>query len=96
MVQVEYVQSVPDQVLLDLIVERRVCHEARRLVDFNEPALTLAVEEDVHAEYLEAHGVLDVLRLRAAEQMCHRVDARHQCLHANLLDLLPHFIARLV
>jgi hypothetical protein len=29
------VQRIPDQILFDVVIEGRVCHEAGRLIDFD-------------------------------------------------------------
>ena len=44
------------------MIQWRVRHEARRLIDLDQPWFGFLIEEDVDAEDLEAELVLEVLR----------------------------------
>lgn len=96
LVQVQDMQRVPQEVLLDLVVERRLRHEAGRLVHFDQPGLETVVEEDVHAYYLKAERILNILWLRRPVYVSHCVNPCEESLHANLFDIVPHFLAAFV
>ena len=71
------------------MIQRRVRHEARRLIDLDQPRFGFLIEEDVDAEDLEAKLVLKVLRLRCLLDVSDLVTARNNRLHRQLLELLP-------
>ena len=71
------------------MIQRRVRHEARRLIDLDQPRFGFLIEEDVDAEDLEAKLVLEVLRLRCLLDVSDLVTARNNRLHRQLLELLP-------
>ena len=71
------------------MIQRRVSHEARRLIDLDQPRFGFLIEEDVDAEDLEAKLVLEVLRLRCPLDVSDLVTARNNRLHRQLLELLP-------
>ena len=71
------------------MIQRRVRHEARRLIDLDQPRFGFLIEEDVDAEDLEAKLVLEVLRLRCPLDVSDLVTARNNRLHRQLLELLP-------
>ena len=71
------------------MIQRRVRHEARRLIDLDQPWFGFLIEEDVDAEDLEAKLVLEVLRLRCPLDVSDLVTARNNRFHRQLLELLP-------
>ena len=71
------------------MIQRRIRHEARRLIDLDQPRFGFLIEEDVDAEDLEAKLVLEVLRLRCLLDVSDLVTARNNRLHRQLLELLP-------
>ena len=71
------------------MIQRRVRHEARRLIDLDQPWFGFLIEEDVDAEDLEAKLVLEVLRLRRPLDVFDLFAARNYRLHRQLLELLP-------
>lgn len=64
LVQIEQVQRVTNHVLLDVVVEWRVGGEAGAVVDFKQPWLAVAVQEDICSKDLEAERVVQVTGLR--------------------------------
>jgi len=87
------VESVPNKVELDAFVKRAVCAEARQVVYLDEPGLKLLVYHDIHAEDLEAHRVLEVVRLTrpVGVREC-RLHSDH-CFHANVFNTVHHLLA---
>ena len=57
-------KCVAETIFLDIVIQRRICHEAGRLVHLDQPRLALVVQENVYAKHLETMGVFYVLGLR--------------------------------
>ena len=89
-------QSVPQQIFLNLIIKGWISQKTGWLVYFNEPALELVVKHDIHANNLEAKTVLYIQRFGRLVDMCHMMNTNHQCLHANVFNFLPYIFTTLV
>ena len=76
------------------MVEWTIRHETWRLIDLDEPRLGLFVNENVNAEYLEAHLVFQVLRLRRPLRVSYLIVPGDNRLHCKLFKLLPAFFSR--
>lgn len=80
----EQLESVMKQLSLDMCVQGRVTVEGWRMVDLKQPRIAIAVDQDVKAEDLEAHVVVDVTGLRCAVVM-HQVGLnRDERLHNHV------------
>lgn len=79
-------EQVSDDVGLDFLVQRRVAAQRRCQVDFKQPGLELAIDEDVEAKELET-----VLALRRTVHLCRVVYdtfATDDSLYDAVLDFL--------
>lgn len=57
------------------------------MVDFNDPRLQFLIEKDVESKNLEAHGVLDVIRLTTSVGVCKLWLHRQQTFDNSFLDV---------
>ena len=58
------------------------------MIDFKDPGPQLIIQEDVEAEDLEAHRVLDVIRLARAVGVCKLRLHRADCLDDGGFDVV--------
>jgi len=91
--QIEQLDRLRDQALLNLEVERAVRREARRMVHFQDPRLQLIVQEDIKAQDLKAHGVLNVVWLTRSVGVGEHGLHRTQALDYHVLNVLKNFFA---
>lgn len=76
------------------MIQRRVGLERRRLIHFDKPRLAFAVDEDVNPKDLEAHLILNVLRLCRLLYVGYMVVAGDYRLNCQLLKELPALLTR--
>ena len=62
-------ETVPDEVKLNALVQGAVRAETRQVVYLDEPRLQLLIDHDVHAKDLEAGRIFKVIRLAGAVGM---------------------------
>ena len=86
-------ESVPDEVKLDALVQGAVRAETRQVVHLDEPRLELLINHDVHAKDLEARRIFEIIRLAGAVGMLKgRLHGDH-CLYADVLYLVQHDVS---
>jgi hypothetical protein len=73
---------------LNFIVQWRVRGETGTLVHFDKPWSELAVDQNVKAQDLKAHGVVKILRLTRPVQVSQVWLTDHHRFHYDILDLL--------
>lgn len=76
------------------MVQRRVSHETRRLINLDQPRLAFFVDENVDTEYLETQLVLQVLRLRRFLNVGYLVVTRNYGFNSQFFELLPALLPR--
>ena len=75
------------------MIERRISHEAGRLIDLDEPRLRLPVQKYVDSEHLEAQLVLEILGFGCPLSVSDVVMARDNGLDGHFFQQLPALLA---
>ena len=94
-IQIEQIDSVRDQLRFYSLVKTRVCLEAWRLVDLNQPRFAVFVNKNVKAENLKAQLVLKVVWLARLVKVGQTGLSYNHCLDQNVINILSQFFVRL-
>lgn len=81
-------EGVHNQPLLDLVVQGSAGLEAGGVVDLNQVGLQVRGDHDVHPQNVEAHVVLELLRLAVLVLVRYRRQSANKGLHYHLLYVL--------
>lgn len=86
-------ECVSNHVLLDFVVKTRISAKRGTRIHFKQVRLVMLVNQNVESKNLEAHTVIEALRLARPVQMIHLWLASNDGLDNHIFDFIHEFFS---
>ena len=92
-INIHDLNGIPYNIELDIIIKWSVCGKTRSVIDFQQPRFQIRVQNDIHAQNLKTHIILQIFRLTRSIVMGQLGLGWTQRFHKHYLDFLDKFFS---